>query len=351
MVAAAAALWATQAGLDRGKARATAEAALAEAKAQTDAAQTATRAFETVRLQAAGAQAEAEAARRLAQAYALIAARSRNVLLAASPGDFREAALEMDSELSELTYDGVPLLSEGSEVAVLSLLAIAQFRSDLPNREAKALDSVDRAIRLNDARLAQAPSLNALVLNESLYLEKLSYICAARPGDAAALGAALDTFPPIVIAALTGKGALTHHYALRSACAPGTLQALAQSLDHLAGEGKATSEAELFKIRRIFINAQTEAQRPFAERAGQALDHDYELEGFASTGQSFRPGVRYYYPNQKSEAEAIARRVEKAYGETWPDIRFDAVLLKGYQGLARDQVEVWLPAPTPQSPT
>ena len=349
MAAVAAVVWAVQAELDRGKARAAADSALAEARAQAEVASNAAEALEAARAEVLGAQAEAVGARRLAKAHALISARSRTILLAASPGDFRQVALEIDNELSELTYDGVPRLGEGAEVAILSLLAMAQFRSDLPDHHSKALESIERAIRLNDARLAQAESLARLDLNEGIYLDKLSYICAARPGDVAALRSALDAFPAEVITALAGTGRRAQHYSLRSACSSDAQTAISEGLDKLAGAGKAASQAELFKIRRIFINAESDALLPFAERAGEALHPDYELQGFASMGGSYWPGVRYYYPDQKTEAEAIARRVQEAYGEAWPDIRFDAVLLKGYQGLARDQVEVWLPAPRPPS--
>lgn len=346
IAAAATALWATQAVFNYARAKDVAEMAQARAAKEKQAAKDARQQADLSRLEATEAEAAANAARQRAEAYTLLAVRSRNVLQATSPKDFREAALELEGELAELSLDGAGLLGDASEVSILALLATAQFRSDLPDRSSKALASIDRAIRLNNTRLdrlTQEAPLAGIDYNEGIYLDKLSYVCAASPGEETVLINAVQTFPPAVKVALMGSGRIEGHYGVRSECPEAALRTIRTDLGRRTGEADVPTRSQLFKINRIFIHVGSEAARPDGERVKAALDGHYHPEGVEVIGRSFRPGVRYYYPEQKSQAEEIAGRIAAAYGDDWPEAEFRTVLLRGYQGLPRDQVEVWLP--------
>ena len=359
IAAAATALWATQAVFNYARAKTVAEAAQARAAKEKQAAKDAREEADVSRREATEAEAAANAARQRAEAYTLIAVRSRNVLQATSPQDFREAALELESELAELSLDGAGLLGDASEVSILALLATAQFRSDLPERSNKALASIDRAIRLNNTRLArltQEASLAGIDYNEGIYLDKLSYVCAASPGEETVLINAIQTFPPAVKVALMGSGRIEGHYGVRSECPEAALRTIRTDLGRRTDAAEAPSRSELFRISRIFIHVETEAARPDGERVKAALDGHFRPQGVQVIGKAFRPGVRYYYPEQRTQAEEIAGRIAAAYGDDWPGAEFRTVLLRGYQGLPRDQVEVWLPPlsaspqPAPDAP-
>jgi hypothetical protein len=354
--AAATALWATKAVFDYTEAKTQAEDAEAKYTKEKIAAKKAAEEAETARE-------DASAERRRADKYTQLAVRSRNVLQATSPADFREAAIGLESELENL---GAGLVGDESEVSLLALLATAQFNSDVPEKNRKALRTIDRAININSQRINRLEwqiNPSSYDYNETIYLDKLAYECAdmteAEKREEGGLLNIIQTFPPPVRLALVPPAdpgtdqvkseRIAEHFRIRRECSASQLTWITNTRVDTGPSAPSASlppRTDFFKVKKVSVRAGDEMDDSIVDRLKTTLKIGYELEVFERVQSSYKPGVRYFYSEQEAQAEEIREKVRASYGEEWPDTAFDVVLLKGYQGIRRDQVEVWLPYET-----
>jgi len=181
-------------------------------------------------------------------------------------------------------------------------------------------------------------------------LRLATYQC--QNGDTGAAHTLIDN------AFITQHGALlAADDAFQSACgalvaAAGSVSATADASPAPASQAPAQPSDPAFKIRYVYIQVRSEADRALGQRVAESLcdtglaraaDARYSAPGIEVIGADRpyppRPEVRYYYAQQQGEAAAIAAIVAQTSGA---QLRLRPVV--GIDNLPKDRLEVWLPA-------
>lgn len=338
------AIWATLATANYQKFRDAARAAEEAARIASDEAKKSADASKRAKEEAEASKTDAQEAQLLAAQYMRLASVSRGVLQAQTPEQFTNAAREIELQIQD---------NPAADAAVYALLATAQFRSDQPDRRSSAIASIETAIRKNNDKLKilgadEIGALSSLDYNEAIYLDRLAYLCALYPNEVSAPLNGLESYPPAVRAALAGDGIIEAHVGLSNQCGPDAKSAVLSKIQQVSGaRNDAPATEDLFKVQTIFYHIRDEADRAVAAGASDRLNAaGYKPAGVELVPTPYPAGVRYYYPEQREEARKISDMIKEAYGDQWSDEAFNIVLLKGFQGLPRDRVEVWLPSIT-----
>lgn len=297
-------------------------------------------------------------------AFNSLASQMRSILQAQTPEQFRAAADRLREQVKQQPDEDV-----------YTLIATAYYRSapqSGPERAqviGEAAGALVEAVRQNQKRVDSFKPTGAAgeeppKHSDALYLELAAMQCAfvknSQLDPTMTQQSALETvlkpqaLPEAIKAAFVVERKLETHPLVMRECGTDLtpVAAAALGLPKVTPDSAPVTEAvidELYRISRVYLHVRTQEGNPTASAVEQGLKNAglvvprIDLVPFSPA--SYRPSVRYYYPEQAEQAGVIARQVAdlaKANGAIWG---VDAIpLVKvDLDDLPRDRVEVWLP--------
>lgn len=278
----------------------------------------------------------------------------RQSLVGIGTGSFDTVIADLQEQPDANTY---PL------IATAHYLAASKSGDGALQRYVSASAALVEAIRLDQAAVASAPDTAAH--RTSLYLEFAGIQCAAvtssgvsgANAQAENLRASMTVIevPEEVSSAIEQNAQFAAHPVVKKECTSALMPVAAAGLgvglsDTAASPPPATPD-DTYRIERVFMHVADEAARPLAQAISARVAENSNLrfpgtERIVSNPSAYKASVRYYYAEQKHQAEKIQADIvaaARAAGASWGAEAMPLIKLN-IPDLPRERIEVWLPA-------